>query len=309
MVPERPLTPSTAGPAGPVFEGPIHAVIFDMDGLLLNTEVLALEGLRLAGVELGLEMDEQVCHLMIGVPAEVCRRLLLDRFGAEASADSLLAAAARHLRSQIDRGLMQLKPGASELLDYLDRKNLPRALATSSAREKALHHLEAAGIAARFDTIVTRDDVTRGKPFPDIYEQAARRLSLPPRHCLALEDSYNGVRAAASAGAPVIMVPDVLPPTAEMQQKCLTVLHDLHAVLRWLQRDAGGVGRASAGRAGTLIATADAAEFGADRTGDNPPNPGVNMTLDVDDDVRHQGSADIRGRSGPVGMDFLRGAG
>ncbi|HZH08367.1 MAG TPA: hypothetical protein VEY69_17000, partial [Lautropia sp.] len=78
-------------------------MIFDMDGLLLNTEVLAREGLRLAGEEMGLALSEEVCHLMIGVPAEVCRRLLLDRFGAEAPADGVLAAAAVHLRAQIDR--------------------------------------------------------------------------------------------------------------------------------------------------------------------------------------------------------------
>jgi hypothetical protein len=209
-----------------------------------------------------------------------------------------------------------------EVLDYLDRENLPRALATSSSRDKALHHLDAAGIAERFDTIVTRDDVARGKPFPDLYEQAARRLRLPPRHCLALEDSYNGVRAAASAGVPVIMVPDLLPPTAEMQQLCVAVLHDLHAVLVWLRGNArpvagttaARVAAASAEPTGTTIAIPAAAESGASRTGGSRLNAGVGKSPDVDDDAlhddaRHQGSADIGGRSGRFGADSLSGVG
>lgn len=223
-------------PAPEIHDLMASAVVFDMDGLLLNTERLARRALRRAGGEIGLDIHDDVCALMIGVPADACRRLLLEHCGDAAPADDLFAASSRHLLALIGRGGLQLQPGASELLDMLDQARLPRAVATSSSREKALHHLERAGIAHRFDAIVTRDDVARGKPYPDLFLRAAQLLRTAPVHCLALEDSYNGVRAAHAAGMPVIMVPDLLPPTDEMREKCSAVLSDLLAVARLMQR-------------------------------------------------------------------------
>jgi HAD superfamily hydrolase (TIGR01509 family) len=216
------------------------AVVFDLDGLLLNTEHLARRALRLAGQEIGLDLHEDVCALMIGVPADGCRRLLLDRYGEATPADDLFAASTRHLIALIEDGGMQLQPGASELLTKLEQAGVPHAVATSSSREKALHHLQRAGIVRRFDAILTRDDVARGKPFPDLFLRAAERLQTPPADCLALEDSYNGVRAAHAARMPVIMVPDLLAPTDEMREMSLAVLPDLHAVARLLHFEPRG---------------------------------------------------------------------
>jgi HAD superfamily hydrolase (TIGR01509 family) len=212
----------------------IDAVIFDMDGLLLNTEALAARALALAGKEVGIDTPRNFCESLIGVPADDCRRLLLDRYGQAAPADAFFAAATRHLNAMIDRGLLELRPGAEALLRYLDQCGMPRAVATSSSREKAAHHLAAARIADRFDAIVTRDDVARGKPHPDLYLCAAVKLGVKPSRCLALEDSYNGVRAAHAAAVPVIMVPDLLPPTAEMRALCAGILEDLGQAISWL---------------------------------------------------------------------------
>jgi HAD superfamily hydrolase (TIGR01509 family) len=208
----------------------VEAVVFDMDGLLLDTETLARRALQLAGGELGIDVPDSFSQLMIGLPAEECRSLLIDRCGPTVSADRFFAASARRLEAQIDEGLLRIKPGAVELLAMLDEAKAPRAVATSSARAKALHHLQATGIDARFDEIVTRDDVRRGKPHPDLFLCAARRLGVAPGRCVALEDSYNGVRAAHAAGMPVIMVPDLLPPTDEMRRLCHAIVDDLHAV-------------------------------------------------------------------------------
>jgi HAD superfamily hydrolase (TIGR01509 family) len=182
----------------------------------------------------GIDLNESFCHSFIGVPAEVCRRLLLDRYGEDAPADRFFEAASARLLDSIDGGLMQLKPGVVELLDFLRARKVPCAVATSSAKEKANHHLEAAGIDRCFDVIVTRDEVARGKPFPDLYLHAAQRLGAAAECCLALEDSYNGVRAAAAAAMPVVMVPDLLPPTEEMRTLCHAILPDLHEVMEML---------------------------------------------------------------------------
>lgn len=220
-----------ASASGRALEGfSMDAVVFDMDGLLLDTESLARRAILLAGQDLGLGLTEAFCALLIGVPADGNRRLLLEHYGPAAPAEALFGAASQHLHALIEGGALQLKPGVMELLDQLDRAGLPHAVATSSARDKALHHLQRAGIAERFQAIITRDDVARGKPHPDLFLHAAHALGTPPGRCLALEDSYNGVRAAYAAGMPVIMVPDLLAPTEEMRGKCLAIVDDLHAV-------------------------------------------------------------------------------
>ena len=213
----------------------IDAVVFDMDGLLLDTESLAREALHRAGDGLGLALDEAFCASLIGVPVDACRALLLERHGASVAADAFFADVARQLEACVAAGALRLKAGALALLAHLEQAGLPRAVATSSARAKALHHLEKAGIAGRFDAIVTRDDVARGKPFPDLFLLAARRLGVPPARCLALEDSHNGVRAAHAAGMPVVMVPDLLAPTDEMRSLCHSIVTDLHGIVALLR--------------------------------------------------------------------------
>lgn len=211
------------------------AVVFDMDGLLVNTETLANRALHLAANDLGLELPQQLCFSMIGVAVDGCRRLLLDHYGDDAPADELFESASRHLEAQIKAGHLERKAGVTELLDHLDKLGLPRAVATSSSRAKAENHLRGAQLLECFDAIVTRDDVTHGKPKPDLYLGAARRLEVAPDRCLALEDSYNGVRAARAAGMQVIMVPDLLGPTDDMRRMCLAIVDDLHAVLPFVK--------------------------------------------------------------------------
>jgi HAD superfamily hydrolase (TIGR01509 family) len=130
---------------------------------------------------------------------------------------------------------LPLKPGTLELLDGLAAADCPMAIVTSSSRRSAERNLSLAGIRSRFDTILTLDDVTRGKPSPDLYLLAATRLGFAPQVCIAVEDSNHGVTASHAAGAITIMVPDMAPPTDETRAKCAAVLPDLNAVLAMLQ--------------------------------------------------------------------------
>lgn len=140
------------------------------------------------------------------------------------------------MAEMIEAGQLRPKPGVTELLAWLQERRVPKAVATSSARAKAMHHLWTTGVLNRFGAVVTRDEVERGKPHPDLYLRAAERLGTPPDRCLALEDSYNGVRAARAAGVSVVMVPDLLRPTEEMRSMCEAVVPDLHAVRHLLGR-------------------------------------------------------------------------
>ena len=123
------------------------------------------------------------------------------------------------------------------------------AIVTSSSRRTAEEHLTLSGIRGRFDSVLTRDDVERGKPSPDLYLLAAKRLGFQPASCLAIEDSNPGVAAAHAAGAVTIMVPDIVPPSDEARAKCVAVLPGLGAVLQAL-REWGALPRPSPAIAG-----------------------------------------------------------
>lgn len=207
------------------------AVVFDMDGLLFDTETLYQEAIVLAAAEHGLEVAADIFNRTIGVPWAQSRTLLLSHFGETFPVDEFQEAWVRHFWV-IAKTRLALKPGASELLDTLDQFRLPRAIATSSSRRTVERHLTAHNLMDRFQEIVGHGDYERGKPAPDPFLRAAERLGVEPHLCLALEDSHNGVRSASSAGMMTIMVPDLLEPTDEIRRFCTLVARDLHEVRR-----------------------------------------------------------------------------
>jgi HAD superfamily hydrolase (TIGR01509 family) len=222
----------------------IEAVLLDMDGTLLDTETVYCESLLAALTGLGYtDGIAALCHAMIGIPGPECEIMLLEHYGKDFPlADLNRAFGAK--RDEILKAGLPLKNGAVELLDALQAAECPMAIVTSSSRRTADQHLTLAGIRARFATVLTRDDVARGKPSPDLFLLAAARLRTKPQSCLAVEDSNPGVTAAHAAGAITVMVPDIVPPTDEARAKCAAVLPDLHAVLELL-RTRGGLMRPS----------------------------------------------------------------
>lgn len=221
-----------------VVHHPVEAVIFDMDGLLLDSELLSMEALMTAGAELGYDMPRGFCHSMIGSSLDLCRAMLIAKYGPEFPIEQYVTVQERHLQALVADGKLALKAGVLELLDLLDQRGIKHAVATSSGRARTLHHLDIVGIVGRFEHIVTRDDVAHGKPNPEPYLLAASRLGVSPDACLALEDSHNGVRAAHAAGMRVIMVPDLLHANEEMHGKAHRIVESLHDVIRFL--DEGG---------------------------------------------------------------------
>ena len=217
-----------------MFGKPVEAVIFDMDGLLIDSEAVYIVAMQEAARNLGLEMSLAFCHSMIGIPRRECNVMIQGLYGAGFDIDRFRGLYSSHVRRLLDERI-PVKTGVIELLDLLDRLGLPRAVATSAARETAEHHLGRAGLLERFHAIATRDDVEHAKPAPDIYFEAARRLGVTPAHCVALEDSGIGLTAAHAAGMMAVMVPDILQPTDELRARAVHVAADLHEVIRLIE--------------------------------------------------------------------------
>lgn len=186
-------------------------VILDLDGLLLETERLQVEIGPAVLRGLGHEMEPSFFHRLVGVPQAENARLIGLELGTDIDAAVLDAAWNEALYARMQEGI-PLRPGAGAFLDALDRLCLPRAIATNGVTARAKWKLEQTGLLARIDAVVGIDQVERGKPAPDVYIEAARRLGLQPSQCVALDDSDLGVRAALDAGMmTVIQVPDMVP--------------------------------------------------------------------------------------------------
>ena len=212
-----------------------RAVVFDMDGLLIESERLYRDSFLAASEEGGHGMRVETYQKVCGSPWDVITGTIFADYGADFPIDSFRDAWLRHLGVMMADGVA-LKPGVTEIVDLLDSLDIRRAIATSSRHDSVTRHLGPHDLLRRFDTIVARGDYTEPKPAPMPSLTAARRLSLDPGRCLALEDSYSGVRSATSAGMMTIMVPDVAPPTEEMREKCVAVASDLHMVADLLQK-------------------------------------------------------------------------
>ena len=208
----------------------ITALVFDMDGLMLDTEPIYRASWQRAAAELGWEITDEGYEPFLGRRTEDAEGDLARRFGPTFPIDRF------HARwpilwHEIAAAGLAVKPGVHALLDLADRHGLPLALATSTARELALRTLGYGGFTRdRFRVMVTGDEIAHGKPAPGIYIEAARRLGVPPERCAAFEDSDAGTLSASRAGMIVFQVPDMKAPSAEARAAAYHVLGSLEEV-------------------------------------------------------------------------------
>lgn len=206
------------------------AVVFDLDGTLIDSEALVKEAHFAACARLGVTMSEAQFLALVGMHREANDEMLRRYYGADFPLEDFIAATRAHVGERV----APLKPGAAELMDALDELGLPYGLATSSRRPWVERHFAAHALTHRFRAVVTRQDCIEGKPHPEPYLNAARLLGASPANVLALEDSHAGVASACAAGCMTVMVPDLLAPTEDQRSRAL-VLDSLYEVARLLR--------------------------------------------------------------------------
>ena len=207
-----------------------QAVIFDMDGLVLDSESGYFAAWRLAAAEMGLQLDEAFCSKLSGAHgAEISQRLLA-HFGPDFQLNQFYQTSKDIWLRQVQQQGIPVKSGFYPLLQLIKNLNWPYCLATNSRRTDAEQCLRWACLDGVFEIIVCREDVPRPKPAADIFIKAAELLSMSPQDCLVLEDSPIGVTAASAAGCHCGFVPSVLPADSEASRQAIGVFADLGAV-------------------------------------------------------------------------------
>lgn len=217
----------------------MQAIIFDMDGTLVDTERVSQAAWRTAARDFGITIPERILHAFVGCSIPDAMKMIDAEFGDPDFTVRLFDRRHEIFDATWERELA-LKPGAAEAVAAARETGASVALATSSVRERAIASMERFGLMGLFDAAVFDEDIEHHKPAPDVYLVTAERLGADPARCVAVEDSFNGVRSGAAAGMRVLMVPDYNDPTPEVRALCAEVLPSLLELPAALERMRGG---------------------------------------------------------------------
>ena len=212
----------------------INGVIFDMDGLMFDTERMWATFWEPALAALGLPYKEGLSEAARGTAGETLRNVVRQFYGQDCDAaaivDSLHAVADKAFQKPVPK-----KPGLDELLAWLDEQHIPMVVASSSRMASILRHLNNWHMTDHFKALISGEQFSASKPDPEIFLLAAEKLGVAPGHALVLEDSYNGVRAGATGGFVTVMVPDLAPADDEMRSLYTAECRDLFEVKKLLE--------------------------------------------------------------------------
>jgi len=211
------------------------AIIFDMDGLMFDTERLGLDAWEYVGKAIGLNITREIALKAVGVSWESSREIFFHELG-EFDFCYGHTLFQQYINSYIEEHGMPVKAGLMELLAFLDELKMKKAIATGSQYNGAVYYLEKAGISGSFGEIVTAEMVAEGKPAPDIFLHTAKLLGVVPQDCWVLEDSIKGIKAAVAANMKPIMIPDLVLPNNEIASFLFARLASLTDVIELLKK-------------------------------------------------------------------------
>lgn len=196
----------------------IKAIVFDMDGVLFDTEKVGVQAWNLVGDKLGIDDVDYLISNCRGLNEEDTKRFINEKYNGKFSGEECLKLLHKNHSAIIKESGVPLKKGVYELLSYLKDNKYTIALASSTRKEIVINYLKEVDILKYFDAIVTGDMIKKGKPEPDIYLRACKEINKDPKDCIAIEDSFNGIKSAYRAGMNVIMVPDMVEATDEIEK-------------------------------------------------------------------------------------------
>lgn len=210
-------------------------VVFDMDGLLFNTEEIGYEAMRLAFKNMGEEFPVERYIELIGMREDDTNRALQQFYGEKFPIDTMLVKYKNAFKSILDNDQLKPKRGAIELLNFLDENNFKKCIASSSDLSAIEKYLKLTNLTDRFDFYVSGEEVANGKPAPDIFIEACKRANELPENAIVLEDSLNGLRSAKAANIDCIVIPDMVPQNEEIVADATYILPTLKQVIDILQ--------------------------------------------------------------------------
>ncbi len=215
----------------------IKALIFDMDGLMLDTERVKLKYRNIARMDLGLNYIKDLISETLGKTLTESRRIYIDKYGKDYPFEEIYKRSKVLWQEHINKYGVPIKEGLLDLLYFIKENNYKIGVATSTYEDQAKYLLKTADIIHYFDIIVSGNQVTYSKPHPDIYLKTAKLLSIHPEECLVLEDSPSGVSSAFKAGMKVVMVPDLIEPSDELKGMVNKVIDRLDEVIPILKNE------------------------------------------------------------------------
>lgn len=213
----------------------VKAVVFDMDGVIFDSERGCLNVWLQIAEEYGLENMEEVFKRCIGTTVVATSKILQDAYGEDFDVPGFQKLASERFHERFDDGRLPVLKGARELLIYLSEHGYIIGLASSTREATVRQQLTDAGLIGYFDYITCGDMLKVSKPEPDIYLLACKNLGVEPREAIAIEDSYNGIRSAYRAGMIPFMVPDLIPADEEMAELSAEIFDDLSAVKEYFE--------------------------------------------------------------------------
>lgn len=212
-----------------------QAVVFDMDGVIFDTERLVIEFWKEVAKKHNIPNVEHTCIQCLGTNRVRTREIFLESYGADFPFDPYRAEVTELFNTHYKGVPLPTKPGVRELLSYLQEQDIKVGLASSTAQHLVRDEIGTAGLLPYFQTLVCGDMVEHSKPAPDIFLKACEILNADPTKSIAIEDSFNGIRSAHCAGMTPIMVPDQVQPTDEIRALAFHVMPSLLDVLNWLK--------------------------------------------------------------------------
>ncbi len=213
------------------------AVIFDMDGIIFDSEKLVLNCWEKIGEKYHIPGIRDMFIECIGTNKTRTKEIVFEHYGESFDYDSFSKEASELFHEYEAENGLPLKKGVRELLQYLKEKGIAIGLASSTRLAVVEAELKEAGLYEYFQVVMGGDQLKRSKPEPDIYLMTCEKMGVAPCSAFAIEDSHNGIRAAFSAGMLPIMVPDMLPATEEMREKSVTILDDLLQVMQYFEKE------------------------------------------------------------------------